>query len=67
MNAVAKLLLRREAGILVMIVLICTVVGAFRPRFETVTPVSASKRAAVSSSRRKGLEVLCVRPTRSRV
>jgi rhamnose transport system permease protein len=36
MNGFGKLLLRREAGILVMIVLFCAVVGAFRPRFLTL-------------------------------
>jgi rhamnose transport system permease protein len=33
MNALRSLLLRREAGILVMIVLFCLVVGILRPRF----------------------------------
>ncbi|MDQ3560720.1 MAG: ABC transporter permease [Pseudomonadota bacterium] len=36
MNTVRQLLLRREAGILVMIVLFCAVVGLFRPRFLTL-------------------------------
>ena len=35
MNAVRKLLVRREAGILVMIVLFCIVVGLINPRFLT--------------------------------
>jgi rhamnose transport system permease protein len=35
-NIVGNLLLRREAGILVMIVLFCAVVGAMRPRFLTL-------------------------------
>ena len=33
MNALGNLLLRREAGIFVMIVLFCAAVGAMRPRF----------------------------------
>lgn len=36
MNLVSNFLLRREAGILVMIVLFCAVVGAMRPRFLTL-------------------------------
>ena len=36
MNGLRSLLLRREAGILVMIVLFCIVVGLFKPRFLTL-------------------------------
>ena len=36
MNVVGNLLLRREAGILVMIVLFCAAVGVMRPRFLTL-------------------------------
>jgi rhamnose transport system permease protein len=36
MNAVRQLLLRRELGILVMIVLFCAAVGFFKPRFLTL-------------------------------
>ncbi len=36
MNAVSRLLLRREMGILVVIILFCLVVGILRPRFLTL-------------------------------
>jgi rhamnose transport system permease protein len=36
MNALSAMLLRREAGILVMIVLFCLAVGAVRPHFLTI-------------------------------
>ena len=36
MNALSALLLRREAGILAMIVLFCLAVGAVKPHFLTL-------------------------------
>ena len=35
MNALRSIFLRREAGILVMIVLFCAVVGLYKPQFLT--------------------------------